>query len=389
MQKNAASDFFSFLESKNWEYVGELDTYFDEHLDYNKINKWSKPDEYSTTDLILYNTEGKPNIVVLNFSNSRECYNKLLYEDFKNSPKEYDKANSSKLITKVNSGNEIIVEFREEEYQSDRQIRIYNKGAMQVELEKIAEEKMLIKAAQEEKQRIEEEKREEEERIHQTKLKKDEQLTNEIRNLIAKNSYTKAAEKYNNLHFKNTSLSQKIHSGLEKYGDFEVDTLAEDKMNYWMKNNKSALSQLEAGKQLVKFNSSGEAEIISVNRIGRLTKLTNISSISIHGFEVRKRAVGRLDINHVFEANENAASIYKAKERGDYRVKRKGDFYISKFGKYDVLNKKVSVNIDNSLEEGYLYEMKSGVVTIMINNIVIDKQNTIGLVEKHTLSKKK
>ena len=151
MQSSSLDDVRMFLSNENWSFNGAKSNqsfnYFDYPINYNLVS-WEKSSYYNEGSIILYNSTGKPNIVI--YQSSSICFNDLL-KSF-TSTKGKTSVDEDKLVT-VFTENSITIEFREYRNDYSRKqysILVYNSKALFQELQILKDkEDALNKAAAE------------------------------------------------------------------------------------------------------------------------------------------------------------------------------------------------------------------------------------------------
>lgn len=115
MQSSSLDDIRMFLNNESWSFNGAKSNqsynYFDYPINYNIVS-WEKSSYYNGGNIILYNSTGKPNIVI--YQSNSSCFNDLL-KSF-TSTKGKTSVDEDKLVT-IFKENTITIEFRE--YKND------------------------------------------------------------------------------------------------------------------------------------------------------------------------------------------------------------------------------------------------------------------------------
>jgi len=152
MQKTSLDDMRNFLNTEGWSFDGAKSNqsfnYFDYSFNYN-IVQWEKSSYNNGGNLILYNSSGKPNIVI--YQAASTCFQQLLNIISSNS-KGSTKVEENILSTSFKEGG-LTIEFRE--YKNDYSSRqysilIYNSAALQQEIKvERDKEEALIKSHKE------------------------------------------------------------------------------------------------------------------------------------------------------------------------------------------------------------------------------------------------
>jgi len=149
MQSSSLDDIRMFLNNENWSFNGaklnQLYNYFDYPIDYNIVS-WEKSSYYNEGNIILYNSSGKPNIVI--YQSNSSCFNDLL-KSF-TSTKGKTSVDEDKLVT-IFKENSITIEFREykNDYSSKQySILVYNSNALTQELQILKEKEDALKKAE-------------------------------------------------------------------------------------------------------------------------------------------------------------------------------------------------------------------------------------------------
>jgi len=149
MQSSSLDDIRLFLNNESWSFDGAKSNqsynYFDYPINYNIVS-WEKSYYYNGGNIILYNSTGKPNIVI--YQSNSSCFNDLL-KSF-TSIKGKTSVDEDKLIT-IFKENSITIEFRE--YKNDysrRQfsILVYNSTALYQEIQTLKEQSEALKKAE-------------------------------------------------------------------------------------------------------------------------------------------------------------------------------------------------------------------------------------------------
>lgn len=152
MQKSSLNDMREFLNNEGWSFDGAKSNqsfnYFDYYLNYNMV-QWGKSRYNNNGNLLLYNLNNKPNIII--YQASSGCFQELM-NAFSSNSAGATKVEENILSTSfIEAG--VTIEFRE--YREDYSIKqysilIYNSLALQQEIKKERDKKdALIKAAQE------------------------------------------------------------------------------------------------------------------------------------------------------------------------------------------------------------------------------------------------
>ena len=155
MQSSSLEDIRMFLNNESWSFNGATSNqsynYFDYPINYNIVS-WEKSSYYNGGNIILYNSKGKPNIII--YQSNASCFNDVL-KSF-SSTKRKTSVDEDKLVTIVKE-NSITIEFREykDDYSSKKySILVYNSGALFQELKNLkAKEDALKEAVAEQKKK--------------------------------------------------------------------------------------------------------------------------------------------------------------------------------------------------------------------------------------------
>ncbi len=154
MQSSSLDDIRLFLNNESWSFNGAKSNqsynYFDYPINYNIVS-WEKSSYYNGGSLILYNSLGKPNIVI--YQSNSSCFNDLL-KSF-NLTKGKTKVDEDKLVT-IFKENTITIEFREHrnDYSSWQfSILVYNSAALYQEMQILKEQAEAVKKAQAEQKK--------------------------------------------------------------------------------------------------------------------------------------------------------------------------------------------------------------------------------------------
>lgn len=146
MQSTSLDDIRMFLRNESWSFNGAKSNqsfnYFDYPINYNIVS-WEK--YYSDGDIILYNSPGKPNIVI--YQSNSICFNNIFKSFISKGKTSIDE---DKLVTTFKEGN-ITVEFRE--YKNDYSSRqfsilLYNSVVLNKEIQTLKEQDEALKKAQ-------------------------------------------------------------------------------------------------------------------------------------------------------------------------------------------------------------------------------------------------
>ncbi|MFT5077257.1 MAG: hypothetical protein ACJAX7_002388 [Saprospiraceae bacterium] len=145
---SSLDDIRMFLNNENWSFNGAKSNqsynYFDYPINYNIVS-WEKSSYYNEGNIILYNSTGKPNIVI--YQSDPICFNDLL-KSF-TSTKGKTSVDEDKLIT-IFQENSITIEFREYKNDYSRKqysILVYNSNALLQELQILKEKEDALKRA--------------------------------------------------------------------------------------------------------------------------------------------------------------------------------------------------------------------------------------------------
>lgn len=148
MQSSSLDDISMFLKNEEWNFDGaklnQSYNYFDYPIDYNIVS-WEKSSYYNGGNIILYNSPGKPNIVI--YQSNSSCFNDLL-KSF-TSTKGKTSVDEDKLVT-IFKENSITIEYREykNDYSSKQySILVYNSNALTQELQILKEKEDALKKA--------------------------------------------------------------------------------------------------------------------------------------------------------------------------------------------------------------------------------------------------
>ncbi len=152
MQKTSLVDMRKFLNKEGWSFDGakrdQYFNYFDYSFNYN-IVQWEKSIYNNGGNLLLYNSPGKPNIII--YQAAKTCFEQLLNVISSNS-KGSTKVEENILSTSFKEGG-LTIEFREyKNNDSSRKysILIYNSAALQQEIKvERDKEEALIKSQKE------------------------------------------------------------------------------------------------------------------------------------------------------------------------------------------------------------------------------------------------
>ncbi len=154
MQSSALDDIRFFLNNEGWSFNGAQSkqsyNYFDYPIEYNIVS-WDKSSYYDGGDIILYNSDNKPNIVIYQTNNM--CFNEILASF--SSAQRKTSIDDDKLVTIIKE-NSISIEFRE--YKNDYSnkkysIIIYNSAALVKEISVLKEKEEALKREEIEKKR--------------------------------------------------------------------------------------------------------------------------------------------------------------------------------------------------------------------------------------------
>jgi hypothetical protein len=154
MQSSSLDDIRMFLNNENWSLneakSNQSYNYFDYPINYNVIS-WEKSSYSNGGNIILYNSIGKPNIVI--YQSNSICFNELL-KSFATT-KGKTMVNEDKLVT-IFKESSITIEFRE--YRNDysnRQysILVYNSTALFKEIQNLKEQAESLRKAEEEQKK--------------------------------------------------------------------------------------------------------------------------------------------------------------------------------------------------------------------------------------------
>lgn len=149
MQSSSLDDIRMFLNNESWSFNGAKSNqsynYFDYPINYNIVS-WEKSSYYNGGNIILYNSTGKPNIVI--YQSNSSCFNDLL-KSF-TSTKGKTSVEEDKLVT-IFKENTITIEFRE--YKNDYSSRqfsilVYNSTALYQEIQILKEQAEALKKAE-------------------------------------------------------------------------------------------------------------------------------------------------------------------------------------------------------------------------------------------------
>ena len=148
MQSSSLADIRMFLSNESWSFDGAKSnqsySYFDYPINYNIVS-WEK----SRENIILYNSTGKPSIVI--YQSSASCFNDLL-NSF-TSTKSKTIVDEDKLTT-IFKEYSATVEFREyinDDSRKQYSILVYNSNALFKELQTLKEKEYALKMVTEEK----------------------------------------------------------------------------------------------------------------------------------------------------------------------------------------------------------------------------------------------
>jgi hypothetical protein len=149
MQSSSLEDTRIFLNNEGWSFDGAKSNqsynYFDYPINYNIVS-WEKSSYYDGGNLILYNSTGKPNIVV--YQSNSICFNDLLKSFI--SMKGETSVDDDKLVT-IFKENKITIEFREykNDYSSRKySILVYSSTALYQEIQILKEQAEAQKKAE-------------------------------------------------------------------------------------------------------------------------------------------------------------------------------------------------------------------------------------------------
>ena len=154
MQSSALDDIRFFLNNEGWSFNGAQSkqsyNYFDYPIEYNIVS-WDKSSYYDGGDIIVYNSDNKPNIVIYQTNNM--CFNEILASF--SSAQRKTSIDDDKLVTIIKE-NSISIEFRE--YKNDYSnkkysIIIYNSAALVKEISVLKEKEEALKREEIEKKR--------------------------------------------------------------------------------------------------------------------------------------------------------------------------------------------------------------------------------------------
>jgi hypothetical protein len=154
MQSSPLDDIRMFLNNQSWSFndakSNQSYNYFDYPIKYNIVS-WEKSSYYNGGNIILYNSTGKPNIVV--YQSNSSCFNDLL-KSF-TSTKGKTSVDEDKLIT-IFKENSITIEFRE--YKNDYSSRqfsilVYNSAALYQEIQTLKAQAEAVKKAEAEQKK--------------------------------------------------------------------------------------------------------------------------------------------------------------------------------------------------------------------------------------------
>lgn len=149
MQSSSLDDIRMFLNNESWSFNGAKSNqsynYFDYPINYNIVS-WEKSSYYNGGNIILYNSSGKPNILI--YQSNSSCFNDLL-KSF-TSTKGKTSVDEDKLVT-IFKENSITIEFRE--YKNDYSSRqfsilVYNSTALYQEIQILKEQAEALKKAE-------------------------------------------------------------------------------------------------------------------------------------------------------------------------------------------------------------------------------------------------
>ena len=122
MQSSSLEDVRMFLNNEDWSFDGaksnQLYNYFDYPINYNIVN-WEKSSYSNSGNIILYNSVGKPNIII--YQSNASCFNDLLKSMISKNGK--TSVDENRLIT-IFKENNITIEFRE--YKNDYSSRKFS-----------------------------------------------------------------------------------------------------------------------------------------------------------------------------------------------------------------------------------------------------------------------
>jgi hypothetical protein len=149
MQSSSLDDIRMFLNNESWSFNGAKSNqsynYFDYPINYNIVS-WEKSSYNNGSNMILYNSTGKPNIVI--YQSNSSCFNDLL-KSF-TSTKGKTSVDEDKLVTTFKE-NSITIEFREykNDYSSRKfSILVYNSTALYQEIQILKEQAEALKKAE-------------------------------------------------------------------------------------------------------------------------------------------------------------------------------------------------------------------------------------------------
>ena len=154
MQSSSLDDIRLFLSNESWSFnsakSNQSYNYFDYPINYNIVS-WEKSSYYNGDNIILYNSTGKPNIVI--YQSSSSCFNDLLKSFTSIKETSVDEDN----ITTIFKENSITIEFRE--YKNDYSSRqfsilVYNSTALYQEIQILKEQAEALKKAEVEQKKI-------------------------------------------------------------------------------------------------------------------------------------------------------------------------------------------------------------------------------------------
>lgn len=149
MQSSSLDDIRMFLNNESWSFNGAKSNqsynYFDYPINYNIVSL-EKSSYYNGGNIFLYNSTGKPNIVI--YQSNSSCFNDLL-KSF-TSIKGKTSVDEDKLVT-IFKENSITIEFRE--YKNDYSSRqfsilVYNSTALYQEIQILKEQAEALKKAE-------------------------------------------------------------------------------------------------------------------------------------------------------------------------------------------------------------------------------------------------
>lgn len=149
MQSSSLDDIRMFLNNESWSFNGAKSNqsynYFDYPINYNIVS-WEKSSYYNGGNIILYNSTGKPNIVI--YQSNSLCFNDLLKSFTSTQGK--TSIDEDKLVT-IFKENSITIEFRE--YKNDYSSRqfsilVYNSTALYQEIQFLKEQADALKKAE-------------------------------------------------------------------------------------------------------------------------------------------------------------------------------------------------------------------------------------------------